>query len=129
MSGNVRTVMNTHTTHQIKSHHTKLADAVAASGMDLSYNPAEAKRTIAATDCHCSQAVVLDNGDVYYVYSADIDLLHKFEPFMSCLCDSPFEVAHIVGDEIRIDNNLRIPKTQAGRNWFKNRKQLGTLAA
>jgi hypothetical protein len=48
---------------------------------------------------------------------------------MSCLSDSPFSVAHIVGDEIRIDNNLRIPKTQDGRKWFKNRKQLGTLAA
>ena len=121
--------MNTYTTHHIKSHHNTLAEAVAASGTDLSYNPAEAKRTIAAIDRHCSQAAVLDSGDVYYVYSADINLLHKFEPFMSCLSDSPLSVAHIVGDEIRIDNNLRVPKTQAGRNWFKNRKQFGTLAA
>jgi hypothetical protein len=120
--------MNTHTNHKIKSHHTSLADAVAVSKIDLSYNPAEAKRTIADIDRCCRQAFVLENGDIYYVYSADIDLLHKFEPFVSCLCDTPFSVAFIVGDLLSI-GQPSVPKTQAGRNWFKSRKEWQALAA
>ena len=120
--------MSTYNTHKIKSHHTSVADAVAASNIDLSYNPAEAKRTIADIDRCCRQAVVLENGDIYYVYSADIDLLHKFEPFVSCLCDTPFSVSFITGNLLTI-GEPSVPKTQAGRNWFKGRKAWGALAA
>lgn len=121
--------MKTHTTdYKIKSHHTSLADAVAASDFDDSYNPAEARKTIAEIDRHCRKAVVLENGDIYYVYSADIDLLHKFEPFVSCLSDTPFALAFIVGDLLSI-GEPSVRKDQEGRNWFKRRMPYGALAA
>jgi len=110
---------------KIASHHQSLAAAVKAANIDLSYNPELAKRDIRDTDLNCRRAFVTEDGEVYYVYSADIELLNKYTPFVSVLCDSPFQVAFVVGDTLAISETF-IPKSQ--RSWFK-RNQLGALAA
>jgi hypothetical protein len=110
---------------KIASHHQSLAAAVEAANIDLSYNPELAKRDIRDTDLNCHRAFVTEDGEVYYVYSADIELLNKYTPFVSVLCDSPFQVAFVVGDTLAISETF-IPKSQ--RSWFK-RNQLGALAA
>ena len=89
---------NAHTI-KIKSVHANLADAVEASGADLSYNEREAKRTIATIDSGYRGAksiagLVTDDGRVFYVYGADIPLLNEFEPFSSCLDDSPLTMVY-----------------------------------
>lgn len=117
------------TSLKIVSHHHSLAAAVESANPDLSYNLPLAKQHIRDIDANCRQAVVVEGGDIYYVFQADIDLLHKFSPFVSCLSDSPFRVAFIVGDLLSIGDN-RIPKTKEGRNWFKTYgKKLKAFAA
>jgi len=110
---------------KIASHHQSLAAAVEAANIDLSYNPELAKRDIRDTDLNCRRAFVTEAGEVYYIYSADIEILNKYTPFISVLSDAPFQVAFVVGDTIAISETF-IPKTQRG--WFK-RNTLGALAA
>lgn len=105
-------------TLNIKSWHGSLGSAVAEAKPDLSYNEDSAKRSVRDTDLNCRRAFVTEGGDIYYVYSCDMEILHKFEPFHSVICDSPFRVAFISGGQILI-SSLTIPKTKAGRNWFK----------
>lgn len=112
---------------KITSHHKTVADAVATAKPDLSYNEQSARETIAAIDRHATQAMVMENGEIYYVFAADINLLNKFEPFSAGLSDSPFQVAFIVGNTLLI-TDTKIQKTKAGRAWFKSNK-LGALAA
>jgi len=96
----------------IRSTHETLAEAVAASGMDLSYNPAAARQTIKDIEYYMqdgarvSKAFVMESGDVLYIYSVDINLLNKFEPFHSVMDNSPFYAASIRADEIEI---VRLP--------------------
>lgn len=98
--------------------------------MDLSYNPEEARKTIRDIDLNCKHALVMENGDVYFVFSCDIEILHKFEPFVSCLSDAPFHGALIAGDTLTILSNLHVPKDKAGRAWLREaNKQVGLLAA
>jgi len=112
----------TNTAIQIISRHASLGEAVAASGMDLSYNEAEAKRTIAnterghrmfGTDCKSGEAFVTSDG-VYFLYRADIRLLNKFEPFSACLDNSNFAEVTITDTEIRFSKRI-LPKTPAMR--------------
>jgi hypothetical protein len=112
---------------KITSHHHSLAAAVEAAAPDLSYNEAEARRSIRDTDLNCRQAFVTEDGDIYYVFDADIRLLHKFNPFVSALSDRPFAVAFIVGSTLSI-SSTEIPNNKAGRQWFKN-NQFGAIAA
>jgi hypothetical protein len=118
------------TTLKIGSRHNSLAEAVEAAKPDLSYNPAEAARDIRRIDQQCKAAFIVESGAIYYIYSADIEILHEFEPFISVICNTPFRVAFIVGDLISI-SEPRIPKTQAGRNWFKSARSrdFGAIAA
>jgi len=91
----------------IRSTHETLAEAVAASGMDLSYNPAAARQNIKDIDgARVSKAFVMESGDVLYIYSVDINLLNKFEPFYSVMDNSPFYTASIRENEIEI---VRLP--------------------
>lgn len=111
---------------KILSHHTSLASAVEAANLDLSYNEQSAKRTIKDIDAHCDQAFVTDDG-VFYIYKADIKLLHHFDPFISCLSGDPFRLAFVIGDTLAISQKGDIPKTPAGRKFFRDNK-FGALA-
>ena len=108
------------TTLQIISKHESLERAVAASGMDLSYNPAEAQRSIKATQSASSygwksgEAYVTDKG-VFYVFNCDIKVLNKFEPFHSMMTRDPFRVVTFTDSTIEIHENLLLPKTNEGR--------------
>ena len=99
----------------IKSTHASLAEAVAASGMDLSYNPAAARQSIKDIEYYMmkgnrvSRAFVTNSGDVLYIFAADINLLNKFEPFFSIMDDSPFYTASIRENEIEIN---RLPMSR-----------------
>jgi hypothetical protein len=112
---------------KIAAHYQSLAAAVEAAAPDLSYNPDEARRRIRDIDLNCRQAFVTENGDIYYVFDADIRLLHKFSPFVSVMSDSPFVIAFIVGNTLSIGNH-EIPKNKAGREFFKN-NPFGAIAA
>lgn len=117
--------MNTETI-KITSHFSTLAEAVKASGIDLSYNEREAQRSIRDTDRNVERAFITENGDVYFVFKADIKLLHKFTPFVSVLSDSDFRIAFIEGDYLSLGGY--VPKTKAGRAWFKA-NACGAIAA
>lgn len=74
-------------TLDIISRHETLAEAVAASGLDLSYNPEEAAKTIARTDRYVREAFVVPGG-VVYLYETPgegLCLLNKFSPFCMAL--------------------------------------------
>ena len=111
---------NMKTTLQIISKHESLSEAVSASGMDLSYNPDEAQRSIKATQSASShgwksgEAYVTDKG-VFYVFNCDIKVLNKFEPFHSMMTSDPFRVVTFADNEITIHENLLLPKTNEGR--------------
>jgi hypothetical protein len=121
--------MNT-TNIKILSRYNSLAEAIEAAKPDLSYNPTEAANQIRQIDRHCVAAFVVESGAIYYIYRADIDLLHEFEPFVSVLCDTPFRVAFVVGDLISI-GVPKIRKNKAGRAWFKSKqaRDFGAIAA
>lgn len=91
------------TTLKILSAHNTLAKAVAAAKLDLSYNPTAAANTIAMIDGRLrpEKAFVTDDG-VYYMFKADVKLFNKFEPFMSCMSDTPFSLVEIGESEIQI---------------------------
>ncbi len=97
-------------TINILSRHATLAAAVAAAGLDLSYNEASAKSTIANADRPhrggtLTEAFVVEGEkgkEVLYTYKCDILLLNKFEPFFSCLDDSAFHLVSIKDSSIEI---------------------------
>jgi len=104
------------TSTKIRSIHPTLSEAVKASGMDISYNPSEAKRSIKIAEQSSGKAYVIDNGDVYYLYHCDIKVFNKFTPFMACISDSPFQVVKIDEDEKEIITcHLNLPKGKATR--------------
>jgi len=114
-------------TLKITSHHHSLASAVAEAKPDLSYNEEVAKRDIRDVDLNCTQAVVVEGGDIYFVFNADIQVLNKFTPFISVLSEGNFSVASIKGDTLSISSPV-IPKTSAGRKLFRSFGN-GVLAA
>ena len=106
--------------HKILSRHTKLSEAVAASGMDLSYNEPLALRDLAYADKkdNITAAYVTEQDgkkNVHYELTCDIKLLNKYEPFHSCLHDSPFSRVEITDSEINISEPMlsRSPKSRA----------------
>ena len=107
-------------TLKIKATFSTLAEAVAASTIDLSYNPAEAARTIHNNDTGFGRdqgttaAFLTEDGEVWFIYRADIALLHQFDPFCGCLTDSPFVLAKLEATQI-VPLNVTLPKTRAGR--------------
>lgn len=112
-------------THTFKT----LSEAVAEAKPDLSYNDPEARRFIKDTDRRVKQAVITEDGEIWYVYACDIDVLHKFDPFISCLTSYPFQVAFIVGDWLIFTGKF-VQKDKAGRKWFATEGRAnGFLAA
>lgn len=106
--------------YQIKSSHKTLAEAVEASGMDLSYNESEAKRSIKYMEKDILEAFVMDDDEVFYLYKCDITLFNRFTPFITSMSDSPFQLV------------TRLPETDemmiSHQNWPKS-KEVRKLAA
>jgi hypothetical protein len=105
--------------HKILSRHSKLSEAVAASGMDLSYNKPLALRDLAYADKKNIKAAYVTecNGEknVHYEFICDIKILNKYEPFHSCIDNSPFSKVEITDSEIMISKPMlnRSPKSRA----------------
>jgi hypothetical protein len=103
---------------KIISAHKSLSEAVAAIGMDLSYNETLANRNIRDIEkSGGGQAFVTKDG-VFYFYNCDIALLNKFEPFFGCLSNSPFEVVQVEGEEI-VFSGLFMEKSNESRKAIK----------
>jgi hypothetical protein len=86
-------------TIKITTRYSNLTEAVTATGMDLSYNEAHARQTIRYKERDQQLKLVAvfsdDANQVWYVINSvreNLNLLHKFEPFFSCLSDAPFKV-------------------------------------
>ena len=84
---------------KIAARFSNLTAAVAATGMDLSYNEADARQTIRRMENDKSLKLVSvfsdDSNQIWYVIKSvreNLDLLHKFQPFFSCMHDGPFNV-------------------------------------
>ena len=106
--------------HKILSRHATLSEAVAAAKIDLSYNEPLALRDLAYADkkYNITAAYVTEqNGEknVHYELTCDIKLLNKYEPFHSCLHNSPFSRVEITDSEISISESMlsRSPKSRA----------------
>lgn len=112
----------------ITSSFATLSEAVAASKIDLSYNATEAHRTIKSTDSGyggkdmgVTRAFLMEDGSVKYIYSTGgMNMLHTFNPFISCLNDSPLQVATVNEAETEITlHDAFLPKSDVGRGFFK----------
>jgi hypothetical protein len=86
-------------TIKIKSRYSNLTEAVTATGMDLSYNERDAHQTIRIMERDQRLKLVAifsdETNQIWYVInstSENLNLLHKFQPFFSCMSDSPFKV-------------------------------------
>jgi hypothetical protein len=94
---------------KVLSKHTKLSEAVAAAGIDLSYNEPLARRDLKIADNHKAMGVCYvvalesygEKKQVFFEYNCDLKLLNRYSPFHSCLDDNPFKIATIEteGDE------------------------------
>lgn len=91
--------MSNKNTIKIAARFSTLTAAVAATGMDLSYNEADARQTIRWTETDRRLKLVAvfadDTNQIWYVVNSvgeNLNLLHKFEPFFSCLSNGPFNV-------------------------------------
>lgn len=84
-------------TIKITTRYSNLTDAVAATGMDLSYNEADARQTIRIMERDQRLKLVAifsdETNQIWYVINSvgeNLNLLHKFYPFGSMMSDSPF---------------------------------------
>ena len=86
-------------TIKIAARYSNLTEAVAATGMDLSYNERSARQTIREIESDRSLKLVSIFSDemkqIWFIINSvreNLNLLHKFEPFFSCTHDRPFNV-------------------------------------
>ena len=86
-------------TIKIAARYSNLTEAVAATGMDLSYNERDARQTIRWMEIDRRLKLVAIFSDemnqIWYIInsvSENLNLLHKFQPFFSSLSDCPFSV-------------------------------------
>lgn len=121
----------------IISTHATLAEAVKAAKLDLSYNQAEADYKIRMADekpriefTKTERAFVVAGEkvpEVWYQYSCTgegdsvnppgVRMLRRFEPFFSCMSDSPLQVGIVDIDGGRVTvTSIRIMKDKAGRS-------------
>lgn len=84
---------------KIAARYSNLTAAVAATGMDLSYNEADARQTIRDMESDRRLKLVAvfadDANQIWYVINSvreNLNLLHQFEPFFSCIHDGNFNV-------------------------------------
>ena len=81
---------------KIAARYSNLTEAVAATGMDLSYNESHARQKIRWMETDRSLKLVSIFSDemnqIWYIInsvSENLNLLHKFEPFFSCIHNRP----------------------------------------
>jgi hypothetical protein len=86
-------------TIKIAAHFSTLTAAVAATGMDLSYNEADAYQTIRRMESDRSLKLTAifsdDANQIWYIINStreNLNLLHKFQPFFSCIHNGPFHI-------------------------------------
>ncbi len=128
-------------TIKIAAHFSTLTAAVAATGMDLSYNEADARQTIRWMESNRTLKLTAifsdDANQIWYVINStreNLNLLHKFQPFFSCIHDGPFNVMmpKADGDIAKLENAKELvqmailPKTNENRKLIANS---GLLAA
>ena len=122
-------------TIKIAARYSNLTEAVAATGMDLSYNEADARQTIRwmERDQSLKLAAVFsdDTNQIWYVITSvkeNLNLLHKFQPFFSCIHNGPFHVMmpKADGDIAKLENAKELvemvvlPKTSQMRKIIAN---------
>ena len=100
-----------------KNKFSTLAEAVAVVKPDFSYNPASAAEKIKNLDSGCkyytgTELAIVDGGEIYTVYTTfdGIRILAKFEPFFSCMSDTPFQMAILTMNKLEI-TTTRIKKS------------------
>jgi hypothetical protein len=128
-------------TIKIAARYSNLTEAVAATGMDLSYNERDARQTIRYMETDRSLKLVSifsdDMNQIWYVINSvreNLNLLHKFQPFFSCIHNGPFHVMmpKADGEISKIENAKELvemailPKTNEMRKIIANS---GLLAA
>jgi hypothetical protein len=108
-------------TIKIAAHFSTITAAVAATGMDLSYNEAYARQTIRRMESDRSLKLTAifsdDANQIWYVINSvreNLNLLHKFEPFFSCIHNGPF--------------NVMMPQTDGKIAKLENAKELVKMA-
>lgn len=81
----------------ITSRFNNLTEAVASTGLDLSYNEADALQTIRYIERDQRSKLVAvfadETNQIWYIIRTcgeNLQIVHKFKPFFSCLSDSPF---------------------------------------
>lgn len=105
---------------KIVSRHASVLEALEASGMDISYNPESARQDAARLECNnrhfegVKEAWICEDGSIRYPLKCNdgLRLINTFEPFMSCLDDSPFTACVVNETEIQIHTALTFPKSQ-----------------
>ena len=128
-------------TIKIAAHFSTLTAAVAATGMDLSYNEADARQTIRRMESDRSLKLTAifsdDANQIWYVINStreNLNLLHKFHPFFSCIHNGPFHIMmpKADGDIAKLENAKELvemavlPKTNEMRKIIA---KSGLLAA
>jgi hypothetical protein len=118
-------------TIKIATQFSSLTAAVAATGMDLSYNEADARQTIRwmESDRSLKLAAVFsdDTNQIWYVITSvkeNLNLLHKFQPFFSCIHDGPFTVMmpKADGDIAKLENAKELVEMAVLPKTSENRK-------
>lgn len=111
---------------KIATRFSNLTAAVAATGMDLSYNEADARRTIRDMESDRSLKLVAvfadDSNQIWYVINSvreNLNLLHKFEPFFSCIHNGPLRVM--------VEEDGSIKEISTLSNNILNRKLIATM--
>lgn len=86
-------------TIKIAARYSNLTEAVASTGMDLGYNESHARQEIRYMETDRSLKLVAvfadESNQIWYVINSvreNLNLLHKFEPFFSCIHNGPFNV-------------------------------------
>lgn len=110
------------TTYNIVSRHSKLSDAVAAAGIDLSYNEPLARSDLARDDRDpaIKQALVLEVGgekSVWYEYHCDIKLLNRYTPFITCLHNGWFCSVLVAEQTVKV-SEPRLPRDRESRKFI-----------
>lgn len=128
-------------TIKIAARFSNLTAAVAATGMDLSYNEADARQTIRNMESDRSLKLVAvfadDSNQIWYIINSvreNLNLLHKFEPFFSCIHNGNFNVMLPMNDGCIADAGTAtelvkvksVSKTQENRRLIANN---GLIAA
>lgn len=96
-----------------------VTEALAASQMDISYNPEAARQKARETGlpnrhyAMTGPVMQTPDGSIWFTVKCfdGLVVLNRFEPFMSCMDDSPFTLVTITEDEIQIHEALTFPKS------------------